>query len=1356
MNDPGQDNTLAVNKLFLRGLLKTCKPSTLLGNLQQLNDESDDEFALLRVRALLELDRYSEAEKYLRGKLDFFSGPNRVEALCLWSQICLRRGSVDLATLAALQAAQESQDQASHAVASAWAAAGYAKKTCWSSADRYMQEALKYLPNDSHILAVQARVFLDKDQRMAALAVYERLRLHPDLWGRVIGTWGVSYISYLMGDFDQAWEIGIQGLDLSPEVNLPVYILIQVSLVRNDLDQADYLMQILMERSPSADGLESLREELDLLRDRIRAGSLNGKRLVSFPTLVQRRDYCGPSTIELVLRYWKNGTEISNDQIAAWVKMPQSGSPMHKMRDFFKLLGYGTVRTFLPSEQIKHMIDLAIPTIVQEEFLNNSHVAVVIGYDKLHNRFEIQDPMNHQVLAVDEDELTRRRKIFFESGLIAFPKGIGLEDRLARSGIFDHPALLWTDQAVIEIDQGNNLRAVRLLEQAVQRTPAHAFSWILLLYTWLDIWKEAAGGEFGGEKKDNASGFEEGTFTLSGIRRKFYAKLKHAATLHPKAGFLYHLRGQAKIMDGKYETALSLLHKAVEYETENPAFYVSLAECYFALRDPEAARSAALQSLELDPTLASGNAWMGRSLAALESQDAAYYAGAAVELDPGGWLGHLALAESWLNLNNFNLAAEELAIAQSLTLKEPEIEIQVANLAMHTGDFQVASQCLSRLAKIKKPMRVSLDYLVKKISCQLEFEKGNYKAAEECAHVLLERFPQDPWGLQYLAASTCEGFITSHKDIDQAQLQRIRDLFDEAVKSREIAPEVIEMYMNYLIEIMGTPECLETLEHLKEEFSEHAGPLLFLESRILDKADSPSKAVSVLEQAFEYPNVIRNLSQLEEAFRIIVTASGPVVLAEWAVTALREKMIWTKLSPNDIERSLGLFLVPYQETKTQAFILLENAHQRDSHDPEVLLGLGKVSLTNLERESHIRQALVLRPGYLAAREAMADYLIAQNKVVDVLDFTSGYERDSRNLSLSHARALSALGFYEQSVPFFIEYLDSSVSFDENVHIELWDVENRCGWFHEASQLADIGSKNNKQDPLWQLRIAIPLLESLKFDRAFTAFRRAVSLGLHEIDQLRFEYRAFSLQNNYTEALVCLQTISTLKSQQEANQHLSWVETETLKTLSLLGEEEIIRDMMQSRNLDAKGWADAAAVLLLGDSIDLAVEFAQNSLGVVQNNISGLNVLGDGLYELGKIQDAMAVFQSMQSYYPLEHSPFTYLALQSFLQGKFIDAYELADRAVRLGAYDPDTWALRGLVKFFMNQTQEAKADLEIAWHRSDQLRRSKKPAFWAVLSHLQQNRSDSLTWLRAASVRKGDRIFVEMLNYTFERDSAQD
>ena len=1351
MADSGQKTQLAASRIGLRSLLAVCKPATLLATLQEINDfEEGEESALLRVQALIELDRYSDAERFLREKLASFRGPTRIESLCLWAQINLRLGAVDAAVLTALQAAQESVDNDWRAIAMSWAAAGYAKKNCLTSAEDYLQEALKICPNDSRILAIRARVSLDSDQRDAANTIYERLRLQPDLWGRVIGAWGESYVAYLMGEFDRAWEIGLIGLDLSPEVVLPGYVLAQISLARNDLDHADHLLRIISERSPFSDGLESLREEFDLLRARGKAGNQNGKRLISFPSLVQRRDYCGPSTVELVLRYWQTDLRINNDQIADWVKNPRSGSPMYKMSEFFHLMGYDTVRTLLPAKKLKQCINLGIPVIIQEVFSNSSHVVVVIGYDELNRKFDIQDPMTHLVITVDEDELRRRREIFLESGLIAYPRRLGLGDSLAASGIFDLPSLLWTDQAVIELDKGDYQRAIGMLVKSVQRTPSHAFSWIMLLYAWLEIWKEAASSERAGVGEGYTINFESETLNLPEIRRRFYEELKHAKENHSNAAFINQLRGQAKVIEGKFEIALRSFAKAVKLDPENPALYASMAECYYALRDPLKALNTARRCLELEPSFPDGNAWMARSLTIMGRGDASFYARAAVEVNEDGWLGFLALAEDLIRHNEFNLAYDELQTAQRLNPGMPEIDVQLANLALHRGDFGSVGRILSELRRSKNPVKPSTKYLISKILCQLEFEQENYKAAEESARILLESFPQDSWGLQFLAAAASECLISTRREIDQEQLQSFHTLFEQAVQVNEGDLEVIEMYVNYLNEIVDISESLRVLDNLIKVYEESSGSLLYLKSQLIDKTGATTSAASVLKLALKNPGAIRNLNQLEEACRILISGLGPEETAHLVISELKDGNYWTNLSLNEIERSLGLELVSYHETRSIAYDLLHRVFQRNSQDPEVLLGLGIVSPSDSERESFYRQALLSRSEWPEAREMLVDFLFEHNRIDEVKNFTSGYEHLSNKLSLSHGRALSAKGFYEQSVPFFIAGIERNPDLDKNVYLQLWDVEIRCGWFAKAQNLAEKISGLNKHDPLWQLRIAIPLLESLNFEQAFAVFQRAVNLGLNEIDQLRFDYRVSCLQENYSEALECLQRLLTHTPQTDNSQSLNWVEIEIFKILAVLEANEMIWDFGNSKHLDAAGWADAAGAVLLGDSSHLAVKLAQKSLSIDENNRSGLNILGSGLYELGQIQDSFSVFQAMRSDYPSEHSPYEYLALQAILDGKLNQAYELADRAVRLGAYCPHAWAVRGLVNFFLYNNQEACSDLTITWNRLDTFLRSKKPAYWAVLSHLHQKKEETIYWTRLASRRKGDTFFVETITRYFD------
>jgi Flp pilus assembly protein TadD len=1343
---PGNSQKTEPNWTALRGLLATCRPSALLARVGENSDLAGvDETVILRARALLELERYRDAEQALASKLDKFQGSIQDEALCLWAEIALRLGRVDSAVQTALHVSQESQQAEWQAVGLSLVAVGFARKLCWTSAELALQQALEIAPTDSRLLAAQARVRLDGDQRITARTIYERLRLQPDLWGKIVGAWGVSYVSYLMGEFDQAWDIGMSGLDLSPEAILPVYVLAQISLARNDLTQAEWMLELLQQRSPYADGLSILKGDVDLLRQRLLNRSQDGKRLVAFPTLVQRREYCGPSTVELVLRYWETSPKINNDQIADWVKIPQSGSPIYKIREFFQLLGYETIRTLLPSAKLKSLIDLGIPAIIQEAYSNTSHVAVVIGYDNGTRQFEIQDPMTHTVQAIGEQELQRLRKVYLESGLVAYPRRRGLRDKLAALDIFDHPALVWTDQAVMEMDQGRFIPAIDLLQRAVQRTSTHPFSWILLLYALLEIWRNSIYQEYPGAGDGILTVLDEATGKVLQIRKLFYSYLNQAKAVFPHEGFIYQLAGQAKLLEGNFTRALAFLKRAAVMDDQNPRIHAALAECYFLLRNPSKSLDASNRCLEIDPANPAGNAWMARSRVVLGKEQALYFARAAVELSSDWWLTHLALAEAWIECGNYEFALHELELARDLSPNESDVESQFAYLAYLRGEGQQFLGILHDLQQKGNHFPPVVQYRIGKNLCQLAFDQQEFSKAVQHAQSLAQSFPQDPWAMQFLAAVTCEYYLDVESSLDEEHLGSVRALYEQAIRVNQGHPEVVASYLNYLTVFRGVQLSLEVLADLAEEYPDENNPYRFIQGGLLAQAGSTALAAEVMLQTLHQPSVIQQRAELDQAMKIIVEGLGPEEAVYAVLNRSKSRNNFQGVPVQECERSLGLILASDTESRDLARDILGKVIQRDPQDAEVLLRLGDVSASDVDREAHYRQAVFLKPQWILAREILAKFLLEKGRFDEALELTVGYEQASRVIHFVIARVLFAKGLFENSAQVLYEVLENQNEPGEEVLLALWQAETQSGQFSTAYSVAQKGLHIFKKDPLWFFRAALSLVELGRFDQAESAYRKAVFLGLPVSERLRYQYHVSFHQQDYARAFDDLNQMESEVSSTEQDPKLTWIEKEMLKLVSLMGDGEMISQILQSKNLDAYGWGNAAAAVLQGGLSELAVELARKSLTLDGSNLTGMSALGQAWYEIGNYPESFAVFQQMRSIHANHHKAYEFLALQAALKESFTEAYELADRSVNLGAACSLTWAVRGLVSFLLQRAEDASSDLYIARNRMDFIERSRRCVYWAVLAYLQQKTKDAQNWWRQAQNGGGDRVLISLI-----------
>lgn len=215
----------------LRRLLEASCPTSVLA---ALGDKTLPELGIFKAEALLDLDRLHEAYAVLDPLVEQLEGDLYAEAERLRSVILLRMGWVDGSILGALRAAHSAQEVDLQAAALAWSAAGLAHKNCWSMAEANLREAIEMAPNAPQVLIAQARVRLEADLRMEAREIYERMRKLGSAWAQVYGTWGCSYVAYLVGEFDQATAQAETALKTSGEIVAPLFVIGQVALARED------------------------------------------------------------------------------------------------------------------------------------------------------------------------------------------------------------------------------------------------------------------------------------------------------------------------------------------------------------------------------------------------------------------------------------------------------------------------------------------------------------------------------------------------------------------------------------------------------------------------------------------------------------------------------------------------------------------------------------------------------------------------------------------------------------------------------------------------------------------------------------------------------------------------------------------------------------------------------------------------------------------------------------------------------------------------------------------------------------------------------------------------------------------
>ena len=254
-------------------------------------------------------------------------------------------------------------------------------------------------------------------------------------------------------------------------------------LDRLDDARADFAAVIATESASKRDAFASYaRRRLDALD--VATPDTRHARLRSFPSVVQRWQYCGPAVIELCLRY--AGIEMTQDHIAAAVKHSEGTAPL-AILEFLKAQGFEARRVEATPAVVKRAIDLGFPVILQDDHVNTRHVVVAIGYDDRIGTVIVADPMTHApvVQGVEAREALARGASY--AGIVVMGSTEDLTPELASAataaGIVDSEHLALLDEidrrdvsVVPAFARATALEAAGLAERALAARPQFALA----------------------------------------------------------------------------------------------------------------------------------------------------------------------------------------------------------------------------------------------------------------------------------------------------------------------------------------------------------------------------------------------------------------------------------------------------------------------------------------------------------------------------------------------------------------------------------------------------------------------------------------------------------------------------------------------------------------------------------------------------------------------------------------------------------------------------------------------------------------------------------------------------------------
>ncbi|MDX9720189.1 MAG: tetratricopeptide repeat protein [Myxococcota bacterium] len=303
-------------------------------------------------------------------------------------------------------------------------ASGYGTKRVLSLALDNIKKAQELEPENARHFALEGGIHLFFDDRERALAPSEAAyRRDSEGWGAL----ALARYHFVLGNFSKASELLVACVRKDCELAV-LRLRLSLANATGEYEKARTLLESILQRTPnghrrrfdlcelgiiqytlgaSEQALEAWsivwRENADdapgvqarFFMDSHENTQGKGRRLQlsAFPTIVQKYDFCGPASMELLLRYFQ--VEADQDAIAKLV-MRDTGTPLYLMTEYFRELGFETRYFSANPHTLCACIASQVPVILHEEHSRSSHVSVVVGFDERLDCVILQDPSNHE------------------------------------------------------------------------------------------------------------------------------------------------------------------------------------------------------------------------------------------------------------------------------------------------------------------------------------------------------------------------------------------------------------------------------------------------------------------------------------------------------------------------------------------------------------------------------------------------------------------------------------------------------------------------------------------------------------------------------------------------------------------------------------------------------------------------------------------------------------------------------------------------------------------------------------------------------------------------------------------------
>ncbi len=506
-------------------------------------------------------------------------------------------------------------------------------------------------PDSSLAPAVRGWIAMHFDRRDDAEAAYLEAtrRVEPHR-----GWMGLARVRYIVGEFDGALA-ALRELGELPRTRAAALRLrADVARVRGDwpafLDLVEQILAAtpggdhrrgdLLDRASALlalgrrdDGVEVYRElwredEADpsgrfarAILDAVERGGAEAHRVMlpRFPTVSQKRNYCGPATLELVLR--SHGIEIDQDDIAPQVKR-DTGSSILLMTSYLESHGLQARRFEGDGARFRTCIEQGLPVIVEEEYSTTSHVAVVIGVDEGLGLLYVQDPMTH----VTSERLIRTQgslgAMYRNAAIVAVrPDDAARRAALDAAGVVDSQHLRIVDSCAEEGLHDDLEEILRRCDRALELVEDYPLAWYRRLQA---LWGQAM------------------RFRTGNNLARYVTALRRARVRYHDQEWPHVMHAAYLMNDGRHEEALIELEHAMRVDPHDSNTAQDVAECHMQGARRDEATAAFWKALTVDPTHT--RATENFTSHALDGGDlplAAHLSACALELAPNNPFNHL-------------------------------------------------------------------------------------------------------------------------------------------------------------------------------------------------------------------------------------------------------------------------------------------------------------------------------------------------------------------------------------------------------------------------------------------------------------------------------------------------------------------------------------------------------------------------------------------------------------------------------------------------------------------------------------------------------------------------------------------